>query len=146
MVAFFENVTIGDYRKLELYSPNGTIYRTGTLTLGSEAEVSLDGQQVADPNTVIILCVESIYGDWNGDCVISNTELWELQDAMHHGEEGYNPPMDYNCDGVLDSVDLAAFTANMTRQPPCGERDGGEGGEGGGGDDSSDDGETSGDD
>jgi hypothetical protein len=139
-VARFKSVTIGAGRTLDFYQGEGFIY-TASLAISPTAEVRYwpyGGEPIivteyTTPalDDLIVLAVATIYGDWNGDCVISNVELAQLQAAVAGGSRTYDPLMDCNCDGVLNNVELAKFLGNMTVQPPCGGRDGGgEGGEG----------------
>ncbi len=113
----FQNVTIGANRTLEFYSDEGVIHFHGQAEVDLAATVKLDGY-VVDWDQVIIEVPGTIYGDWNGDCTITNVELAELQDAIRGA---YNQLMDYDCDGELTSeVELPAFLANMAQQASCG--------------------------
>ena len=127
---FFRNISLGQYRVLKLYSSYGKIHYTGTLTYNQSSRVYLDDVELAHPFTAAIQpVVGTIYGDWNGDCIISNVELADLQNAMAALPGTYDPLMDYNCDGTLTNVETAAFLDNMAAQPPCGGRGDKSGGE-----------------
>lgn len=106
----------------------------GDLQAGDDVTAWL-GDIPVPIDQVIIRAVGTIYGDWNDDCVITNRELADLRSAIAGGPPSHNPLMDYNCDGVLtNAVEVPAFLANMTKQPPCGRDGGPDGGEGDGGD------------
>jgi hypothetical protein len=143
---WFEDVYVGDDRKLDFYEGEGAIHYSGDRVISRDGQVRYwaDGAPspmivtlVSDPSLdeLIIPAVRTLYGDWNGDCVISNMELAQLQAAIAGGSSTYDPLMDSNCDGVLSNVELAKFLDNMTVQPPCGGRDGGGGRGEGEGDD-----------
>ena len=131
----FKSVTIGAGRMLDFYQGEGFIYTASRTIDGTvrywpaEAEVPIIVTDETTPawDDLIVPAVATIYGDWNGDCVISNVELAQLQAAIAGGSSTYDPLMDSNCDGVLNNVDVAKFLDNMIVQPSCGGRDGGEG-------------------
>ena len=137
---FFRNVAVGAGRTLAFKDGCGRIHYTGSRTI--EGTIHYWEEHALEPMVVteethpsiddlIMLVVETIYGDWNGDCTITNVELADLQTAIAGGPPTYNPLMDYDCDGYLTSaVELPAFLDNMGSQPPCG-RGGGDGGGGG---------------
>ena len=133
-VGLFRDVYIGAQRGLRFYGAgDAKLYYYGTRTIDETGKVFLHDEEVEgdDIDELIIRAVGTIYGDWNGDCAITNVELAALQQAIAGGDETYNPLMDYDCDGQLTTqVELAAMLDNMTEQPPCG-RGGGDGGGGG---------------
>jgi hypothetical protein len=129
--AFFENVSIGADREVKFYSTHGLIYYWGEVVMEDGANVYLDDVVLDACGAVIRPVVDTIYGDWNGDCVITNAELADLQNAIAGWPGTHNPLMDVDCDGNLTpATELAAFLKNYGNQPPCGGKSGG--GEGGG--------------
>jgi len=129
---WFEDVYVGDDRKLDFYEDEGAIHYSGDRVINGTVRYWHSGVPmiVTEHSTpalddLIIPAVATLYGDWNGDCVISNIELVQLQAAVAGGSSTYDPLMDSNCDGVLSNVELAKFLDNMLVQPPCGGRDGG---------------------
>jgi len=136
----FRDISVGQYRELDLMLEVldvPVMYYYGTLWIHPNAVISIQGTPIeevpgVDIEDLIVQAVGSIYGDWNGDCAITNMELTALREAIAGGDETYNPLMDYDCDGKLTiEVELPAMLDNMTEQPPCG-RGGGDGGGGGG--------------
>jgi hypothetical protein len=140
----FRNVTVGALRTLSFAAGNGVIYYYGTADIDTNATILYWAEGAAEPmvvtdetdpaiNELIVRATGTIYGDWNGDCEITNVELAELQRVIAGGSSTYNPLMDDNCDGyVLIPVEGKHFLANMVTQPPCG-RGGGDGGGAGAG-------------
>ena len=122
---YFENVTIGAYRELRFTAGAGLIYYFGDLEWDPTASFFLDGYGLETPASVIKPVVSSVFGDFNGDCKLTNKELSDLQAAISSGP--YNPVYDVDCDGVLapgnGSPELARFLYNYSHQPPpgCGE-------------------------
>ena len=117
-----------DYRGLpraEFTAGAGLIYYFGDLEWDPTASFFLDGYGLETPASVIKPVVSSVFGDFNGDCKLTNKELSDLQAAISSGP--YNPVYDVNCDGVLapgnGSPELARFLYNYSHQPPpgCGE-------------------------
>ena len=136
----FRNVTVEAGRALTFAEVNGVIYYTGERIIdgtilywaeGATEPMEVTGETDPKIDDLIVPAVGTIYGDWNGDCAITNVELADLQNAIAGGDETYNPLMECNCDGYLADPEIAAFLANMTKQPPCG-RGGGDGGGAGG--------------
>ena len=130
--AVFRNMFLGANRVLKFYSDDGLIYYCGIFEMEDGANVYVDDvlYDVCGPACRGVVC--TIYGDWNGDCKITNGELADLLSAIAGGSGTYDPLMDYDCDGVLTNlVELPAFLDNMRTQPSC-ERRGGDGGGGGG--------------
>lgn len=129
----FRDISVGQYRELDVIFDVPVMYYYGTLSIHRTAVISIQGTPIeqvpgVDIEDVIVQAVGSIYGDWNGDCAITNLELTALQQAIAGGEATYDPLMDYDCDGKLTTeVELAAMLDNMCEQPPCG-RGGGDGG------------------
>ena len=119
---FFRNVYLGENRTLKVYTSDGIVRCTGTVEMDESANVYVNDVLVDTYVPAIQLVVGTIYGDWNGDCAISNVELAALEDAIRGGAGTYDPLMDYNCDGVLSNAETAAFLANMSAQPSCGGR------------------------
>ncbi len=113
----FRNVTVGANRTLEFYSNDGVIHFHGEAQVDPAATVKLDGQSVAWQQ-VIIQVPGTIFGDWNGDCIITNAELADLQTVIAHGP--YDPLMDCDCDGEINNTELSKFMINMAQQPSCG--------------------------
>ncbi|MCZ6699348.1 MAG: hypothetical protein O7D94_10500 [Planctomycetota bacterium] len=75
---------------------------------------------LTDPSIdeLIVPAVGTLYGDWDGDCVITHLELTELLDRIAQKE--YDPLFDYDCDGLLTSeVEVTAITASMNVARPC---------------------------
>ncbi len=139
---WFVDVMVGSGRTLDFVAGAGVIYCSGERSIDGTVRYWRGGspmivteESTPSLNELIILAVATLYGDWNGDCVISNIELAQLQAAIAGGSSTYDPLMDGNCDGVLSNVELAKFLGNMTVQPPCGGRDGGGGRGEGEGDD-----------
>ena len=136
----FEDVTIGSDRTLDFYYGEGWIYYTGRRVVNGEVRYwpSGGGSMIVTEDTtpsiddLIVHATATLYGDWNGDCVITNVELADLQNAIAGGAGTFDPLMDADCDGTLDRAELLKFLANMTNQPPCGQRGGGGDGDGSG--------------
>jgi hypothetical protein len=121
-LGFYRCVAIGGNRELRFDISDGLVYYWGTLTYYPSTEVYLNGQLVA-VGTVIKPAKGAYYGDWNGDCRITQTELSALQTAIAGGDNTYNPKMDCNCDGVLqggnNGAELALFLHNYTYHQSC---------------------------
>jgi hypothetical protein len=126
--AYFRHINIGAYREFAFGAPNETygqsyLYYYGDLTIDPNAIITLDGDEVTDPNVIANLirpAIATIYGDWNGDCEITNTELARLQ-AVVQLSYPYAAIYDGDCDGDVDDDDLDHFIEAYLAQPPCGE-------------------------
>jgi len=143
---FFRDIYVGAWRTLVIKEEHGKLFYYGDLEVDPNATIEYWAEGAHEPVIVtetstpplfevITWAITTLYGDWNGDCVISNVELAQLQAAVAGGSSTYDPLMDCNCDGVLNNVDVAKFLDNMIVQPSCGGRDGGGGRGEGEGDD-----------
>ncbi|MCZ6816893.1 MAG: hypothetical protein O7F76_09415 [Planctomycetota bacterium] len=101
---FYGNRNIDDAGEVLYYAP------TGPMIVTDLTDPSIDD--------LIVPAVGTLYGDWDGDCVITHLELTELLDRIAQKE--YDPLFDYDCDGLLTSeVEVTAITASMNVARPC---------------------------
>ncbi len=134
---FFRNVYVGSDRTLGFGEDDGVIYYWGTRTVDVDAVIQLWGEGSAPTvltteeewDTVIVPAVGTNYGDWDGNCVITEDECSALMSIVGSAED-YNPLYDCNCDGWLSHhPDLWMCMDNqVNHQPDCGQGEGGEGG------------------
>ncbi|MGC8990482.1 MAG: hypothetical protein ACP5MD_10195, partial [Verrucomicrobiia bacterium] len=97
--------------------------RLRAATVTDDAGQRLDANGPDMPGEDVVESFFRYYGDTDGDRDVDFYDLWRFQQtyARSAGDELYNPALDYDSDGRVDSIDMAAYSSNYLKSlaPPA---------------------------